>query len=66
MGAEHHCDGRARYFLNEAASNLVRSSRYLDARAAKSDVHVIGPSDDAFEEEPDLSRIRGTSGDDAE
>ena len=31
VGAEHHCDGRARNFLYGAASKLVRSTRLLGA-----------------------------------
>ena len=46
----------ARVFL-EVASNFVRSTRFLGACCSKSDGHIIGPSDDAFEEEPGLSRL---------
>lgn len=46
----------ARVFL-EVASNFVRWTRFLGACCSKSDGHIIGPSDDAFEEEPGLSRL---------
>jgi hypothetical protein len=43
VGAEHHCDGRARNFFDEAASNLVGRPGIWVRAAAKSDGHVIGP-----------------------